>query len=148
MLDRPRILALIPHQGAMCLLDCVLRWSADEIVCQTRSHLDPANPLRHEGRLGTTCGIEYGLQAAALHGALVAGEVSQPAGVLAALRAVVMRAPNLDDPAFGILHVVARIEGRDTAGLAYFFHLSAASGDCLLEGRCLIALPRSERNMS
>ena len=48
---------LVPHQGAMCLLESVLRWDAEGIVCRAVSHLDPAHPLRAEGRLGAVCGI-------------------------------------------------------------------------------------------
>ena len=80
MLARSGIAALIPQQGAMCLLDGVLSWDAAGIACRAVSHLDPANPLRQHGRLGAICGIEYGLQAAALHGALSAG-APQAAGL-------------------------------------------------------------------
>jgi predicted hotdog family 3-hydroxylacyl-ACP dehydratase len=80
MLSREQIVALVPHQGAMCLLDRVLRWSAEDIVCGASSHLLPDNPLRRDGRLGAICGIEYGLQAAALHGALVAHGFPLPLG--------------------------------------------------------------------
>lgn len=86
MLTREQILGLIPHQGTMCLLDRVLAWSAGEITCAASSHLAADNPLRRDGRLGAICGIEYGLQAAALHGALVQGGVA-PA-VVAAGRSV------------------------------------------------------------
>lgn len=140
MLDRSRILALIPHQGAMCLLDRLLRWGASDIVCTTRSHLDPANPLRFAGRLGPVGGIEYGLQAAALHGALCAGEVPQPAGFLAALRAVTFHAPRLDDPALGALTIVADTRGSSAAGAAYGFRLCGEGGRRVLEGHCLITL--------
>jgi predicted hotdog family 3-hydroxylacyl-ACP dehydratase len=141
MLDRARILGLIPHQGAMCLLDRVLRWDAAKIVCQARSHLDPANPLRRGGRLGPVAGIEYGLQAAALHGALRAGDVPQPAGRLVVLRGVTLHVPRLDDPALGLLEVTAMIECGTPDGVAYAFCLSAEDGGAVLEGRCLIALP-------
>ena len=124
----------------MCLLDRVLRWSAGDIVCQAHSHLDPENPLRHAGRLGSASGIEYGLQAAALHGALRAGQLPQPCGFLASLRAVTFHVPRLDDPALGVLRIIARIEGDSTAGVAYSFHLFAENGRRLLEGRGLIAL--------
>ena len=143
MLDRLRILALIPHQGAMCLLDSVARWGAGEILCHTRSHLDPGNPLRRAGRLDTGCGIEYGLQAAALHGVLLGGGVPQAFGFLAALRSVTLNVARLDDPILGLLQVTARLEGRSVAGLAYGFRLAAERGDCVLEGRGLIALPKS-----
>jgi len=84
MLTREHILGLIPHQGTMCLLDRVLDWSAGEIVCAASSHLAPDNPLRRDGRLGAICGIEYGLQAAALHGALVRGGVTSATLAVAA----------------------------------------------------------------
>jgi len=140
MLDRPRILALIPHQGAMCLLDRALRWTAGDIVCEARSHLDPTNPLRFGGRLDAVAGIEYGLQAAALHGALCAGEVPQPAGFLAALRSVTLHVQRLDDPAVGVLTIVAESRGLGAAGAAYAFRLSGEGGVRILEGNCLIAL--------
>ncbi|MGH7122490.1 MAG: phosphotransferase, partial [Acetobacteraceae bacterium] len=77
---------MIPHAGAMCLLDHVTEWSATGIRAVARSHLDPVNPLRRNGRLSAICGSEYALQAAALHGALVGGGRPQPAGRLVALR--------------------------------------------------------------
>jgi predicted hotdog family 3-hydroxylacyl-ACP dehydratase len=141
MLDRTRILTLIPHQGVMCLLDRVLHWNGNEIVCQASSHLDAGNPLRHAEVLGPAGGIEYGLQAAALHGALRAGEVPLPAGRLAALRGVRFYAGRLDDPTLGALKVTACMEASSTAGVSYAFHLFAAHGGCILEGHCLIALP-------
>jgi predicted hotdog family 3-hydroxylacyl-ACP dehydratase len=141
MLDRPGIAALIPHQGAMCLLDAVTAWDQSGIACQARSHLEPGNPLRQDGRLGAACGIEYGLQAAALHGALRSG-ASQPAGFLASLRGVTLHVDRLDNPVFGVLQITARSEGSDASGQAYAFRLAAESGETLVEGRCLIALPR------
>jgi predicted hotdog family 3-hydroxylacyl-ACP dehydratase len=85
MLTRQEILALIPHQGTMCLLDDVTAWSVADITCGASSHLSPDNPLRRSGRLGAISGIEYGLQAAALHGALVQGALVQGALVQGAV---------------------------------------------------------------
>lgn len=142
MLDRTRILGLIPHQGAMCLLDHVVAWSARHIVCRADSHLDPANPLRRRGRLNMVSGVEYGLQATALHGALSSG-APQPPGRLAALRNVVIHRPRLDDPAIGQLGVEARMQQSDAAALLYSFRLLAEGGEVLVEGRATIALPRA-----
>jgi predicted hotdog family 3-hydroxylacyl-ACP dehydratase len=143
MLARARILELIPHQGTMCLLDEVLRWSDTAITCRTRSHLAPDNPLRRSGRLSGICGIEYGLQAAALHGALRDGS-PQPAGYLAALRAVEIIAPWLDDPSLGALEVTADLELREAGGLIYGFQLRSGDGVALLTGRATIVLPAAE----
>ena len=81
VLSREAIASLIPHKGASVLLDRVVAWSAGEIVAETRSHLEAGNPLRREGRLEMVCGIEYGLQAAALHGALLNGGDGAAGGV-------------------------------------------------------------------
>ncbi|HUU72054.1 MAG TPA: hydroxymyristoyl-ACP dehydratase [Burkholderiales bacterium] len=74
-----RIRDLIPHAGAMCLLERVIEYDDASICCEARSHLDVDNPLRHNGRLSTLCGIEYAGQAMALHGALRAGALKPDA---------------------------------------------------------------------
>jgi predicted hotdog family 3-hydroxylacyl-ACP dehydratase len=131
--------SLIPHAGLMCLLDSVLSWSADSIICRASSHLRLDNPLRREGRLGPVCGIEYALQAAALHGALRGGE-PQPPGYLASLRITSLAQGRLDDPALGILLVAAQCEHGDSAGLIYSITLRAEDRRLLLDGRATIIL--------
>jgi predicted hotdog family 3-hydroxylacyl-ACP dehydratase len=140
-LARPEIAALVPHAGAMCLLDRVLSWDAESILCAARSHLDPANPLRRGGRLAALCGLEYALQAAALHGALRDGW-PQPAGCVASLRDVVLHVARLDDPAHGELRVAAALEQGDSGGLLYALRVDAEQGAPLVLGRAVIALPR------
>jgi predicted hotdog family 3-hydroxylacyl-ACP dehydratase len=150
MLDRAAILRLIPHQGAMCLLDRVAGWTARAIDCTAVSHLAPDNPLRRNGRLGAVACIEYGLQAACLHGALTGGG-AQPAGYLAALRDVRLRCDRLDDPAIGALLVHAALELHQAGGMIYRFSVAAAppaaaaaaaaDGAVLLDGRASILLP-------
>lgn len=140
-LGRDRISALIPHAGAMCLLEEVLSWTAEGIVCRTLSHLDPANPLRRAGRLHALCGAEYALQAAALHGALLADGTPQPAGYLAALRGVELGADRLDDPAYGALHVEAVLQAREASGLIYALRVRARDGRGLFAARGTVVLP-------
>lgn len=135
------IAALIPHAGAMCLLDKVVRWSDAEILCSATSHLAPANPLRRDGRLNPVCGAEYALQAAALHGALRGG-APQPPGFLAGLRLAFVWPGRLDDPALGPLRVAAHCEHGDAAGLIYRLTLHGADGTALLEGRATVMLTR------
>ena len=132
---------LVPHAGAMVLLDRVEAWDAEGVHCRARSHLDPANPLRRAGRLAACCGIEYALQAAAAHGALLAGGVSQPAGYVAALRGIELHLPWLDDPALGELHVYARLERQEAGGLLYTLDVRGEDGAPVLSGRASIALP-------
>ena len=122
----------------MCLLDRVIDWSAQWIVCVAQSHLDPANPLYRRGRLSTLCGLEYGLQAAAVHGALLGGVKRQ--GRLVALRHVVIQHPRLDDQTIGQLRVEAALEQGDAAAAIYQFQLQAEDGRRLAQGRATIAL--------
>ena len=136
---------LVPHQGRMCLLDRVTAWSEGAIGCAARSHLDPANPLRHAGRLAALCGVEYGMQAAAAHGTLLrqsAGDTGpgRP-GYLAAIRGVELHVARLDDPAFGTLAVEASLLLQERAGWIYGFELTAADGKALVSGRGTIVMP-------
>ena len=135
------IAALVPHAGAMVLLDRVEAWDADGILCRARSHLDPANPLRRDGRLSACCGLEYALQAAALHGALMAGGVAQRAGYVAALRGVTLRVERLDTATFGELRVAARLERQEAVGIIYALAVQATDGTPLLSGRATVVLP-------
>ncbi|HYZ64492.1 MAG TPA: phosphotransferase [Acetobacteraceae bacterium] len=131
----------MPHAGSMVLLDRVERWDSASVLCRTRSHLDPANPLRHAGRLAALCGIEYGLQAAALHGGLQAG-AAQQAGYAASLRGVILHVDRLDDPALGELRVEATLETQERFGIVYAFEVRSDAGAPLVAGRASIALPR------
>ena len=70
MLTREAIAALLPHDGAMVLLDEATAWDEARIACSARSHRDRSNPLRREGKLSSLCGVEYAAQAMALHGKL------------------------------------------------------------------------------
>jgi predicted hotdog family 3-hydroxylacyl-ACP dehydratase len=140
-MQREAIMALIPHQGASCLLAQVIGWDAAAIRCTAVSHLDPANPLRAGGRLGIVAGVEYGLQAAALHGALRGGGVAQRSGYLAALRDLHLGVARLDDPAHGALRIEARLLEQTAAGFLYALALHDASGAWLLRGQATVALP-------
>ncbi len=99
LLDRAALAALIPHQGNMCLLDAVLAWDAQSIHCQARTHRDPQHPLAVDGELAALNLIEYGAQAMAVHGGLLAragGGVAAP-GVLALVREVRFEVARIDD---------------------------------------------------
>lgn len=140
MLSRATIAELVPHKGASVLLDRVVSWSREELVAATRSHLEAANPLRRAGRLEMLCGIEYGLQAAALHGALLNQGTPQPAGFLASLRNVALHAAFLDEPRWAEVQVLARLEHAGAAGMIYAFALRGQGGEPLVEGTGTIAL--------
>ncbi|PYK43074.1 MAG: 3-hydroxylacyl-ACP dehydratase, partial [Verrucomicrobia bacterium] len=42
-IEKAEIRTLIPHAGSMCLLDSVLDWDDESIVCITNTHRDPTN---------------------------------------------------------------------------------------------------------
>ena len=141
MTQGERLAAMLPHAGAMVLLDAVVSWDAVTLCCRSRSHLDPANPLRRDERLAAVCGVEYGLQAAALHGAMLAGGVPQRAGYVARLRDVRLHVDRLDDPALGTLGIDVRLERQETNGMLYALCVSDALGRVLIEARASIAVP-------
>jgi predicted hotdog family 3-hydroxylacyl-ACP dehydratase len=88
---------LLPHVGAMRMLAAVLRWSDEDIECVANSHRDPANPLRIDGTLQAVCGLEYGAQAMAVHGALMAGRDAKPrVGLLVAAHELAWQVARLD----------------------------------------------------
>lgn len=140
VLSRPAIARLVPHRGLMCLLDSVARWDRQAIHALALSHRNPANPLRRDGVLPAVCGLEYALQAMALHGALLAGgKTRQPAGFLSSLRGVELAAERLDDVA-GPLLVGAEALTAESRGFIYRFTVEGG-GRRLLSGQAAVILP-------
>lgn len=140
-LDRDAIARLVPHGGAMCLLDRALAWDAETIACEADRHRDPANPLRRGGHLPAICGVEYALQAMALHGALLAEGAAQPAGYLSSLRDVSLGAAARLDTVAGPLGIRARALAAEAGGFIYRFEVEG-EGRTLLAGQAAIILPR------
>lgn len=166
VIDDSRIRELIPHAGTMCLLDHVVRFDDTSICCETRSHLDPRNPLRYKGRLSSLCAIEYAAQAMALHGGLksgalksgaletsaprpgafeasdVRGQPSPPTqarhGFLASIRDTRIRRPYMDDLNCP-LTVNAVLEFDDVARVIYAFSVVAGNTP-LIDGRAAVVL--------
>lgn len=140
LIDKAEIRSLIPHAGAMCLLDAVTAWDEQSITCLSDTHRDPANPLRRQGRLSVLHAIEYGAQAAAIHGALCARAAGQTAapGYLAALRDARWFVADLDAVA-APLEVVARPLLGDVGYWIYAIQVGAA-GRLLAEARITIVL--------
>ena len=164
-LDHAGIAARVPHAGAMCLLESLLRWDADELECAIVNHADAAHPLREavEGSSGESgergergepgepgergetilpapCAIEYAAQAMALHASLngAAGSAPTP-GFLASARDVRLHVDRLDTAA-GPLRVHARRLAGDERQAMYRFALHDAQGRALVEGRATVVL--------
>jgi predicted hotdog family 3-hydroxylacyl-ACP dehydratase len=149
VLSRDAIAALIPHQGAMCLLDEVLSTDDEGIVCRAANHRDAGNPLRDGDILPAICGIEYAAQAMAVHGALMdkaaakgSTEARGRRGMLAAARNVIFSVERLDDVADDLI-VSARKLAAENGRLLYEFALHAG-GKELVRGRAAVVLAAGE----
>ncbi|HFQ91305.1 MAG TPA: hydroxymyristoyl-ACP dehydratase [Chromatiales bacterium] len=143
-MTRDELMQLIPHAGAMCLLDRAERWTPEYIRCWSRTHHDAGHPLRRQGKVHAVHAVEYGAQAAALHGALLQdSDGESPSGaLLVAVRKVRLYQAYLD-AVDGDLLVEAWREQGDGSGMSYRF--SVSGGDTVVaEGRLLVAGGRDE----
>lgn len=139
-LTREAIAKLVPHQGAMCLLEEVLEWDENAIACRACSHRDPANPLRSGAALSAIIGVEYAAQAVAVHGSLSNNSQKPHVGYLAALRDVVCRIERLDlEP--GDLTVRATKVAAEGGRLLYDFRIEGGGRE-LLKGRLSVVFSR------
>ncbi len=139
MLNRDWIARHIPHQGDMCLLDAVLSWTEEKIVCESRTHQLKSNPLRQNDRLGASIGVEYAAQAMAVHSVLIAPIHDEPrVGYLASLRGLQVHVACLDNLP-GPLEIAAERLSGDYQVILYRFSLHHER-QCLLEGRASIFL--------
>ena len=97
------------------------------------------NPLRRAGILPAICGVEFALQAMALHGALSAEGTPQRAGFVSSLRDIEMKVERLDDIPTSLL-ILAEAIVAETNGFIYRFAISTNGRD-LLSGQAAVILP-------
>ena len=142
LLGRDGIAALVPHAGAMCLWDEVLAWDDTTIRLRASNHRDPAHPLRSRDVLRALHLCEYGAQAMAVHGGLLARQSGGRAapGMLVALRGVQLHVARIDDLS-GALECEAEVLVRSEDAQQYAFHIHHA-GALLAEGRASVILQR------
>lgn len=131
---------LLPHAGDMCLLEQVIHWDEHEVLLETRTHRSPGHPLRHGGRLDAVHLCEYGAQAMAVHGGLLAARAGGRAapGLLVSLREVWLAGGDVSLHA-GALRVRAHRLHGDAAGWQYAFEVLHA-GERLASGRAAVVL--------
>jgi len=137
LVDKKTLCGLIPHAGDMCLLDAVVHWDEDSIHCLGRSHRDSNNPLRTEQGLAAINGVEYGAQAMAVHGGLLAGG-QVPPGYLASVRHVVVTVSALDKIKSD-LHIRAYRLSAENGNFMYTFTIETENGEPILSARALVA---------
>jgi len=125
-LGREWIEAHVPQKDSMCLLDEVLSWDAQQVLCRSGTHRHADHPLRAHQQLGSACAIEYAAQAAAVHGALCApthtGSKAR-LGMLASVRGVELTVARLDTLS-GDLLVQVRCIQSDARSALYDFAVS------------------------
>lgn len=124
----------------MCLLDRIVAWDEGSVTAASRSHQRPDNPLLRAGRLDSVHLCEYGAQAMAVHGGLLAhrGGTRAAPGFLVSLREVWLGAGSVEGLA-GELEVVATRLHGDGSGWQYRFCVSHA-GVRLASGRAAVVL--------
>ena len=138
MIAKPDWQHLIPHRDAMALLETVIGFDDTTIHAIAVSHRDPQNPLRSDGVLRAVNLCEYGAQAMAIHGGLLAqrsGSVAAP-GFLVSLRAIELHVARIDDLPHD-LHVRAMQLHGDSTGWQYEFRI-AHDGAVLATGRAAV----------
>lgn len=161
-LGREQIAGLLPHAGAMMLLDEMLECEPHRIVCRCDSHRRPDHPMRTDAGLGSASAVEYAAQAMALHAALQASQQAQPPkltpsaadaspsaadtspsaadasphGVLASVRALRLNVERLDDIAADLI-VTATLHSGDAQSAMYEFCVTADARD-LVSGRASV----------
>ena len=139
MLERAQIAALVPHAGTMCLWDRVLAHDAGSIELEADNHRDPAHPLRSADGLLAVHLCEYGAQAMAVHGGLLAADGAQArAGMLVALRDVQLACARIDGLE-GPLHCRAILLAAGAASQQYEFEIDH-QGRMLARGRAAVML--------
>lgn len=144
-LVKNEIAARIPHSGAMCLLDRVVSWNNETIICEANNHRDQDHPLARDGMLDTMAAIEYAAQAMAVHGALIAENAASitlgdgpKMGYLASVRDVTCAMPRLHELGSPLRIEATRLVGEETRVL-YEFKVSAGEQLCA-QGRAAVVL--------
>ena len=140
LLLRDEIAALVPHAGTMCLWDEVLAWDDTTIRVRAHNHRDQAHPLRSHGTLRALHLCEYGAQAMAVHGGLLARPAGGHAapGMLVALRGIELSVARIDDLP-GAIECDAEVLARSDTAQQYAFRITHA-GVLLATGRAAVML--------
>ena len=123
----------------MRLIDRVVSYDRERIVCESDSHRAADHPLMQDGELQIVCGLEYGAQAMAVHGALLATHPARSAhGYLVAASDLRWSIERLDLCA-APLQIEAICELRSDRQVAYRFEVRTG-GATVLTGQASVVL--------
>lgn len=139
----PSIDTLLPHAGRMRLIDRIVAYDDQRIVCESDSHRAADHPLAEGGSLSIVVGLEYGAQAMAIHGGLLTATAQRQRprarhGFLVAASDLNWFVERLDACA-SPLAIEAVSEFRSEKQVAYRFEVRAADLT-LLTGRASVWL--------
>jgi predicted hotdog family 3-hydroxylacyl-ACP dehydratase len=139
-LTREELAGLLPHGGAMRLIDAVESWDESTIRCRTQSHHDPKNPLRQTTCLDVVTGLEYAAQAMGIHVGLHDQMRSRNGviGYIGGLRDVRFTVERLDD-CLSVLFIDATRVFEDDRSFVYRFMISSG-GHTVMTGRASLFL--------
>ncbi len=135
-LQRTDIERCVPHAGVMVLLDSVAFWDTTHIVC-TAAAPDDEHPLARDGVVSAIAAVEYGAQAAAVHGFLIEQPELHRPGLLAKLTDVRLHVPRIPSD-LGELTVNAQLLSRVAQGCLYDFAVRTAD-EPVAHGRLMVA---------
>ncbi|MEP7182210.1 MAG: hydroxymyristoyl-ACP dehydratase [Betaproteobacteria bacterium] len=142
-ISRRDIAALVPHAGAMSLLDAVMAWDDGHIVCHSGRHRAEDNPLRDGDRLAAVHAIEFAAQAMAAHQRLTSARVTRPQyGLLVSVRQCTFATDRLEACASPLVIEATRIAAT-TEALTYRFTVGPA-GNVLVAGRASVLLAAAD----
>lgn len=138
VVDRVAIRRLLPHRGQMCLLDGVSSWDQHGLSARANSHRAADHPLRSSHGLAGLHLIEYGAQAMAVHGGLLAQAEHQTAlpGMLVSVRNIKLEVTRIDDIEDDLDIVVQKLL-TDTGAWLYRFAITAGAR-ALAQGRLAV----------
>jgi predicted hotdog family 3-hydroxylacyl-ACP dehydratase len=139
-LDRAQIERLVPHAGAMCLLDDVSEWDARSIRCGSAGP-GAQHPLARDGAVPSIAACEYAAQAAAVHGALLDGAGQSRSGMLAKLTQVELHGSRFRGG--GPINVHAELLSRVPEGCLYAFDVDS-SGHPVASGRLMVSFANAD----
>jgi predicted hotdog family 3-hydroxylacyl-ACP dehydratase len=145
MLPKTDWAPLIPHAGSMCLLDAVVTWDRRSIHASSGGHARADNPLRGLHGLHAVHLAEYGAQAMAVHGGLLAradgdGGAARP-GRLVSLRDLQLHCEYVDTLE-GPLDIHAQRLHADRGSAQYTFRVEHR-GVVLVSGRAAVIHPET-----
>jgi predicted hotdog family 3-hydroxylacyl-ACP dehydratase len=112
----------VPHAGDMVLINEVRQHDEHTITCRARTGPLESHPLGRKGRLPATALAEYGAQAMAVHGGLLAAADAPPReGRLVSLGELSLSVPALEEPTE--LTIRAERVGGSVVGEIYRFEV-------------------------